>query len=295
MVLLEWFFFFAELTRCFWLTRLMSYSGNFSSASATGTNPPHCVSMCHLSTSPVHPLPFHLDDIILGFQMFLSVRFPSCSWPFIRSPARMLWFLLGFARRKQSSSLTVITTFLTQQGTPLQSWQLFLRGGRHGPSSCQWTERVKSPLRLGGRSPCELSDVTRSAVLDTQRAGHTRDLQRPHECQLDHGYIMELIHSSVGQCPQVGASRALRVSTLSSESSVCSVSWLYLVSLEPQVLIWSVSLGLTCPSLQSLLGLLGLHCYSGRCPQRPGSKSGGCLPSSRVSTGPSECSVCSVS
>ena len=84
-----------------------------------------------------------------------------------------------------------------------------LRGGLHGPSSCQWTERVKSPLRLGGARFASFL-TCRALQSLTQKERATRETCKDrHECQLDHGYIMELIHSPVCQCPQVGASRAL--------------------------------------------------------------------------------------
>ena len=75
--------------------------------------------------------------------MFLFVRLPSRSWPFIRDPARMWWFLPRFPGRKLSSSLTVITTFLTQQGTPLRSSAIVWRLGFHGASSWSRHDAVR--------------------------------------------------------------------------------------------------------------------------------------------------------
>ena len=74
----------------------------------------------HWSTWPAHQVPLHLDDVIMGFQMFLFFHFPLRSWPFMRSPALMWSFLPWFPGRRRSSSLTAILTFLTQQGISLR-------------------------------------------------------------------------------------------------------------------------------------------------------------------------------
>ena len=76
-----------------------------------------------------------LNGIIMSLPMFLFVRLPSRSTPFTRRLARMWWFIPQFPGRKRGSSMTVIKTFLTQQGTPLRSSAIGLRLGLHGLSS----------------------------------------------------------------------------------------------------------------------------------------------------------------
>ena len=73
----------------------------------------------HWSTWPAHQVPFHLDDVIMGFPTFLFFHFPLRSWPFVRISARMWCVLPGFPGRRRSSSLTAIFDVLDAAGNTI--------------------------------------------------------------------------------------------------------------------------------------------------------------------------------
>ena len=73
--------------------------------------------------------------------MFLAVHSQPCPHVVVSS---------GVCRKKAELLTDGHHDVLDAAGNTIAVVAIVLRGGLHGPSSCQWTERVKSPLRLGG-------------------------------------------------------------------------------------------------------------------------------------------------